>query len=117
VSIYTRKTIVRLSHPLFNDPIARNFFGLPNVTKESIQSGLGSGVIVNAEGYILTNNHVIQGADEILVELKDKRQSRAQLSGSDQDTDLSVLKISLEKTPFMKNIFSDITVGDIELTI
>lgn len=117
VNIYTRKTVIRHSHPLFNDPIARKFFGLSNIPQESVQSGLGSGVIMTAEGYILTNNHVIQGADEILVELKDKRQSRAQLIGSDPDTDLAVLKISLEKIPFMKNISNDIAVGDIALAI
>lgn len=117
VNIYTRKTVVRHSHPLFNDPLARNFFGLANVPKESVQTGLGSGVIMTDEGYILTNNHVIQGADEILVELKDKRQTRAQVIGSDPDTDLAVLKISLGKIPFMKNISSDIAVGDIALAI
>lgn len=117
VNIYTRKTIIRHSHPLFNDPIARNFFGLSNIPKESVQTGLGSGVIMTDEGYILTNNHVIQGADEILIELKDKRQTRAQVIGSDPDTDLAVLKISLEKIPFMKNISSDIAVGDIALAI
>jgi len=117
VNIYTRKTVIRHSHPLLNDPFARNFFGLSNTPRESIQSGLGSGVIMNAEGYILTNKHVIHGADEILVELRDKRQSRAQVIGSDSETDLAVLKISLEKIPYIKNISSDIAVGDIALAI
>lgn len=117
VNIYTRKTVVRHSHPLFNDPIARQLFGLTEIPKEKVLSGLGSGVILKPEGFILTNNHVIQGADEILVELTDKRQSKAQVIGVDAETDLAVLKINLEKLPYIENINTTPVVGDIALAI
>jgi serine protease DegS len=116
-NIYTRKTVVRHSHPLFNDPLARKFFGLKQIPKEEVQRGLGSGVIMKPEGYILTNHHVIQGADEILVELKDKRRSKAQLIGVDEETDLAVLKINLEHLPYMEESNEAVAVGDIALAI
>jgi serine protease DegS len=117
VNIYTSKTVVHQSHPLFNDPIARRFFGLQSTPSERIQIGLGSGVIMNSSGYILTNHHVIQGAEEILVELNDKRQSRAQIIGIDPETDLAVLKINMEKVPFISGVSVNNQVGDIALAI
>ncbi len=117
VNIYTRKTVVRHSHPLFDDPIARQLFGLKEIPKEKVLTGLGSGVILKPEGYVVTNNHVIQGADEILVELTDKRQSKAQVIGVDAETDLAVLKINLERLPYIENINSEPDVGDIALAI
>jgi serine protease DegS len=117
VNIYTSKTVIQHTHPLFNDPFARRFFGLQSSPSERVQTGLGSGVIMNRDGYILTNHHVIQGADEILVELNDKRQSRAQVIGIDAETDLAVLKITLEKIPFMEAISTQYQVGDIALAI
>ncbi len=117
VNIYTRKTVIQHSHPLFNDPIARKLFGLTESPQEKVLTGLGSGVIMNSEGYILTNQHVIAGADEVLVELTDKRQSRAEIVGSDLETDLAVLKINLEYLPSISTQKTDIAVGDIALAI
>ncbi len=94
VSINTSKANGR--HPQAADPWFRFFFG---DGPSEPQSGLGSGVIVSPEGYILTNNHVIEGADEIEVVLSDRRRSRAQVIGTDPDTDLAVLRINLERLP------------------
>lgn len=117
INIYTRSTVLRHSHPLFDNPLARQFFGLDEMPEEKVLNGLGSGVIMNPDGYILTNQHVIAGADEILVELYDKRESRAQVIGIDPDTDLAVLKINLQNLPYMQAINTDIHVGDIALAI
>ncbi|RCX07613.1 S1C family serine protease [Extensimonas vulgaris] len=112
VSITTSKE-VRI--PRINDPWFRFFFGdVPNQT----QIGLGSGVIVSPTGYILTNNHVVEGADEIDVSLMDGRRSRARVVGTDPDTDLAVLKIDLEKLPVIILGNSDsLDVGDQVLAI
>ena len=98
------------------DPWFRYFFG--DQDESSPNAGLGSGVIVSAEGYILTNNHVIEGADEITVVLNDGRQTLAKLVGTDPDTDLAVLKIKLDQLPVMVMSNSDqLQVGDIVLAI
>ena len=94
VSINTSRLPER--HPSQNDPWFRFFFGERD---ESPQAGLGSGVIVSPEGFILTNNHVIEGADEIEVVLDDNRRARAKVIGTDPDTDLAVLKITLDRLP------------------
>ena len=94
VSINTSKAARR--HPNSNDPWFRFFFGDGN---DEPQVGLGSGVIVSPDGYILTNNHVIEGADEIEVVLNENRRARAKLIGNDPDTDLAVLHIKLDKLP------------------
>ncbi|WP_113064560.1 DegQ family serine endoprotease [Oleiagrimonas sp. MCCC 1A03011] len=87
------KTLVRERNPFFNDPVLRQFFGSPP-PRERVEQSLGSGVIVNAaKGYVLTNNHVIAGADDITVTLKDGRDFKAKLVGADPDTDIAVLKI------------------------
>jgi len=99
------------------DPHFRFFFGdEPNAPQNQI--GLGSGVIVSPEGYLLTNNHVIDGADEIEVQLTDGRQARARLIGTDPETDVAVLKIDLDKLPVIA--FGDaqaLQVGDPVLAI
>ena len=84
------------ANPRNQDPWFRFFFGDQD---DQPQVGLGSGVIVSAEGYILTNNHVVDGADEIEVTLNDTRQATAKVIGTDPDTDLAVLKIDLDKLP------------------
>lgn len=93
------------------------FFGEPPGGARP-QAGLGSGVIISAEGYILTNNHVIEGADAIEVQLNDSRSTRAKVIGTDPETDLAVLKISLERLPAITLGNSDsLQVGDQVLAI
>lgn len=88
------KTHVRVRNPFFDDPIFRHFFG-GGASRERIEQSLGSGVIIDAaKGYILTNNHVVNGADSIKVTLADGRSFQATLVGADPDTDIAVLKIS-----------------------
>ena len=112
VSINTSKAA---RHPQSNDPWFRFFFG--DRGGES-QAGLGSGVIVSPDGYILTNNHVVEGADAIEVILNDARRAQAQVIGTDPDTDLAILKIALDKLPVMVLGSSDaLQVGDQVLAI
>ena len=113
VSINTSKNAKR--DPRSDDPWFKFFFGEQG---EQSQSGLGSGVIVNASGYILTNNHVIEGADEIEVVLNDSRVAKAKLIGADPDSDLAVLKIDLDRLPVIVLGNSDaLQVGDQVLAI
>lgn len=110
---------------LFNDPRFRQFFGnrqpnMPNQRqpREQRERGLGSGVIVNADGYILTNNHVIDGASDIRVALADKRELKARLIGADSKTDIALLKVDEKNLPTLS--FADssqVQVGDIALAI
>ena len=114
VSINTSKAAQR--HPRSNDPWFRFFFG--DQGGDQPQVGLGSGVIVSADGYILTNNHVVEGADEIDVTLADSRHARGKVIGTDPDTDLAVLKIELDKLPAIVLGNSDaLQVGDPVLAI
>ena len=94
VSINTSKAA--RNDPRSNDPWFKFFFG---ERENAPQTGLGSGVIVSASGYILTNNHVVEGADEIDVVLNDGRHAIAKIIGTDPDTDLAVLKIDLDRLP------------------
>jgi serine protease DegQ len=113
VSINTSKAARRNPHS--NDPWFRFFFGDQD---NEPQVGLGSGVIVSPNGYILTNNHVIEGADEIEVILNDSRRSRARVIGTDPDSDLAVLKVELDKLPVIVLGDSDtLQVGDPVLAI
>ena len=112
VSINTSKEV---RHPRSNDPWFQFFFGDQG---SQAQAGLGSGVIVSPEGYILTNNHVVEGADEIEVTLTDSRRARARVIGTDPDTDLAILKIELDKLPVIVLGNSDaLDVGDQVLAI
>jgi Do/DeqQ family serine protease len=95
VSINASKAATR--SPNTEDPWFRFFFG--DQARSEPQIGLGSGVIVSPSGYILTNNHVIEGADEIEVSLNDSRKARAKVIGTDPETDLAILKIDLDKLP------------------
>jgi Do/DeqQ family serine protease len=114
VSINTSKAAQR--NPRSNDPWFRFFFG--DQGSDQPQVGLGSGVIVSADGYILTNNHVVDGADEIDVTLNDSRHARGKVIGTDPDTDLAVLKIELDKLPVIVLGNSDaLQVGDQVLAI
>lgn len=119
VNIYSRKTVVQ-SSPLFDDPFFRRFFGdqfgLGPQKRE--ETSLGSGVIVSPQGYILTNNHVIEGADEIRVALRDGRNVEAKLVGSDPEADLAVLKVTLDDLPTITLGDSDsLRVGDVVMAI
>ena len=114
VSINTSKAAVR--NPQMNEPWFRFFFGDQN--PGDAQAGLGSGVIVSSSGYILTNNHVVEGADEIEVVLNDTRKAKAKVIGTDPDTDLAILKIDLDKLPVIVLGNSDeLQVGDPVLAI
>ncbi|MDN4037975.1 Do family serine endopeptidase [Massilia sp. YIM B02443] len=99
VNIYTSKAS-RQSHPLLKDPFFRRFFGDRAPPDEQLAS-LGSGVIVSSDGYILTNFHVIDGADAIEVGLADGRKAQARIVGTDPETDLAVIRIKEDKLPVM----------------
>jgi len=118
VNISTVKT-VRLRDPFFDDPFFRRFFGEPfGIPRERRQTGLGSGVIVDPSGYILTNNHVIRGADEIKVTLFDKREFKGKVIGTDPKTDLAVVKIDAKDLPYIELGDSDkLKVGELVIAI
>ncbi|MDE2400142.1 MAG: trypsin-like peptidase domain-containing protein [Burkholderiales bacterium] len=113
VSVVTNKTAHRNSRQ--NDPWFRYFFG---DQEGQPQSGVGSGVIVSPDGYVLTNNHVVDHMDDIEVILTDGRKASAKVIGTDPDTDLAVLKIELERLPAITFGDSDtLQVGDAVLAI
>lgn len=119
VNIYTKKTVIKKRSLPLNDPFFRQFFGsnaLPQ--QKSTQSSLGSGVIVSELGYILTNYHVIEGADDITVMLQDGRNSNARMVGADIESDLAVLKIELDNLKPI-NLLSEhrVEVGDVVFAI
>lgn len=114
VSINTSKAPI--NHPQSNDPWFRFFFG--DQAQDQPQTGLGSGVIVSPAGYILTNNHVIEEADQIEVLLTDGRKSAAQVIGTDPETDLAILKVNLTDLPVITLGDSDaLVIGDPVLAI
>lgn len=120
VSIYSTKTITlrRPRGPMFGDPFF-DFFGPPEgFPRELRQQGLGSGFVIDAEGYILTNGHVVEGADEIQVKLADEREVPAKVVGIDPPTDLAVLKVEAEGlTPVELGDSDSLEVGDFVLAI
>src|SRR5262245_10063602 len=108
--------------PFFNDPqlgeLFGRFFGAPTAQGTPVRLGLGSGVVVRQDGYILTNHHVVDGADEISVELSDRRSFRAKVVGSDPPSDLAVLKIDGPGVQVLALGNSDeVRVGDIVLAL
>ena len=116
VNILTSKAL-REAHPLLKDPFFRRFFGDKLPPQEQMAS-LGSGVIVSADGYILTNYHVVEGADEIEVGLADGRKAAASIVGTDPETDLAVIRIKADKLPVI--VLGDpngARVGDVVLAI
>ncbi|RLJ63707.1 Do family serine endopeptidase [Sulfurisoma sediminicola] len=119
VHIFTSQEIKAPRHPFLNDPFFRHFFGDRFGEQTQRRSGLGSGVVVSAEGYILTNYHVIEGADEIEVALNDGRKFKAKAIGTDPESDLAVLKIAADsKLPAITFAAADnLRVGDVVLAI
>ena len=121
VNILTMQIPKRGAHPLARDPFFKRFFGDrdPSLDDDGdLRNSLGSGVIVSHEGYILTNNHVVEGADEIEVVLTDGRKAPAKVVGLDPETDLAVIKIDLEKLPVIVLGQSELArVGDVVLAI
>lgn len=119
VNIHTAKVITRRVHPLLDDPIFQQFFGNRfSQSRKEVQTSLGSGVLISRQGYLLTNNHVIDGADEIQVLLADGRSTRATVVGTDADTDVAVLHIEVDDLPAI--IIGDsqnLRVGDVTLAI
>ena len=104
--------------PRSDDPLFEFFFGGHGRLQREPQIGLGSGVIVSPQGYLLTNNHVIDGADDIEVMLTDGRQARAKVVGTDPETDVAVLKIELDRLPAISFGDTDnVQVGDVVLAI
>ena len=118
VNIFTSKEVKNRHQPFMDDPLFRRFFGDRNDEEEQQQSSLGSGVIVSQQGFILTNHHVIEAADEIQVALADGRNVPAKLVGADPETDLAVLRVDLKNLPAMTFGSSDnIKIGDVVLAI
>jgi len=95
VNVSSRGHVAIQNNPLFNDPFFRRFFDIPNnLPRERQTQSLGSGVIVDAQnGYVLTNSHVIANADEVTVTLRDGRNLKAKLIGTDKDTDVAVIQV------------------------
>ena len=115
VNILTTKA-VRKRHPLSRDPFFKRFFG--DRDEEDDQNSLGSGVIVSPQGYILTNYHVVEAADEIQVVLPDGRKAAAKMVGTDPETDLAVIRIELDKLPVVAlGQVEQAKVGDVVLAI
>ncbi len=118
VKIYTTKIVSQKLHPLYNDPLFQRFFRDKLPPQNKVSRGLGSGIIVSINGFILTNNHVVREADDIQVMLTDGRIRKAVITGTDPETDLAVLKIESESLSAIK--FADpekVRVGDIVFAI
>ncbi len=113
------KARVRVRNPYFDDPFFRRFFDLPSVPQERIEQSLGSGVIVDAErGLVLTNNHVVEHADEIQVTLFDGRTLDAELVGADPDTDVAVIRVQADDLIALPLADSDaLKVGDFVVAV
>jgi serine protease Do len=119
VNVYARSIVQAPTNPIFSDPMFAQLFGNPQM-RQRVQQSLGSGVIVRADGVILTNNHVVQGGSDIVIALSDKREFKAKVLLSDPRTDVAVLKIdthgeSLATVPFADS--DKIQVGDLVLAV
>jgi len=120
VTVYTSKLVKHATHPLLDDPIFNQLFGdqIKRRKRSRIETSLGSGVIISTDGYIITNQHVIDGADEILVSLSDGRGSQAELIGEDKETDIAILRIPINGLSAIRVPDSQpVRVGDVVLAI
>ena len=118
VSVTASKAPAASDDPRSQDPWFRFFFGQRGqLQPQEPQVGLGSGVIVSPEGYLLTNNHVIDGADDIRVRLSDGREAQAKLVGTDPESDVAVLKIELERLKWSKNWFRFLSLAAAAATV
>lgn len=116
VSVYSKKII---RERISANPLMRQFFGnIPDQEREHKEEGLGSGVIITPDGYILTNNHVVEGADELKVGLSDDREYLAKVIGTDPKTDVAVIKIEADNLPTVTLADSDkLRVGDVVFAV
>ncbi len=118
VNIYTTKAVRQRRNPFSDDPLFKRFFGERGQEQSQQSNSLGSGVIVRNDGMILTNHHVVDGADEIEVLLSDGRRGKAKLVGSDPESDLAVLKTELTSLPTIEFAAVENTrIGDVVLAI
>jgi Do/DeqQ family serine protease len=119
VHIFTTQEVRAPKNPMLNDPFFRHFFGDRFGEEKQQRSGLGSGVVVSADGYVLTNNHVVEGADQIEVSLNDGRRLKAEVVGTDPESDLAVLKVAADAKlePIIFAQPRSLKVGDIVLAI
>ena len=119
VNVYAARMIA-VRNPFFDDPIFRRFFGMPGGSGEQVQRSLGSGVLIDPAGLVVTNNHVIEGADQVKVSLADKREFEAEMVLKDSRSDLAVLRLKTHRESFPALEFADsdaLEVGDIVLAI
>jgi len=120
VNVYARSVVETPMNPIFSDPLFQRFFGASPEFRQRVQQSLGSGVIVRADGVVLTNNHVVEGGQDIVVALADRREFKAKVLLADSHTDLAVLKIDTkgERLPTVEFGDSDhLQVGDLVLAI
>lgn len=118
VNISTSRTVKTQRHPFFDDPLFRRFFGDPQAPQKRKVTNLGSGVIATSDGYILTNNHVIEGAEDIIVRLADGKEYKGRSVGMDSRTDIAIIKINETNLPTVPWGDSDkLRVGEVVLAI
>ena len=119
VNIFTSQQVKRPRQPFMDDPVFRYFFGEQPDLGPQRREGLGSGVIVSEQGYILTNHHVVESVDQIEVALADSRKVPARVVGTDPETDLAVLKVEVQKLPSITFARPEdlLRVGDVVLAI
>ena len=120
VNVYARAVVRQQVNPLFSDPLFQHFFGMSPQFRQRVEQSLGSGVVVRADGVVLTNNHVIDGAQDVVVALSDKREFKARVLLADTRTDLAVLKIDTKGEHLPTIDFGDsdrVQIGDIVLAI